>query len=207
MCDKYGVSRTTIRETLRQLEGEGLIRKVAGRGIFVNESSPDLAVKVSLSGYSADVKREGGFPSSRLLEASLLMDLSTEILKPMQLNEGDEVFRVVRLRFNNNVPLALHTVYLNGRYCQNILGYNLSQDSLFNLLTTVYGLKLTRAQEYVYATLANSQELKLLSLSYPAAVLKSERTTYLENGDVIEYSLATYCSDSYKIVVNLDAQE
>ena len=44
MCDKYGVSRTTIRETLRQLEGEGLIRKVAGRGIFVNESSPDLAV-------------------------------------------------------------------------------------------------------------------------------------------------------------------
>ena len=207
MCDEYEVSRTTIREMLRQLEREGLIYKVARGGIFVTEHANDLAVKVSLDGYTSDVKRQGGNPSSHLLDAGLMSEPSPEILKKMRLREENEVFRVVRLRFNNNVPMALHTVYLNARYCPNILDYNLSQDSLVNLFTTVYRLKLVRAEKYVYASLADQQELKLLSLSYPSPILRSQRLTYLENGDVIEFSLASYCGDSYKIEVNLDAQE
>jgi GntR family transcriptional regulator len=207
MCDQYGVSRTTVRETMRQLEREGLIQKIAGRGIFLTEPKRELAIKVSLSGYSSDIRREGGVPASRLLDAGLISQPGLDLRKSMKLVDGDEVVRIMRLRFNNNIPLALHTVYLNHQYCPQILDHNLSHDSLFNLLSKTYGLKLNKAEEHIYAGLANQNELKLLSLSYPSAVLRSERMTYLDTGEVIEYSQATYCGESYRIVVNLDAQE
>ncbi len=206
MCEQYNISRTTVREALHQLEREGLVHKFAGRGIFVSEPLSKLAIHVSLRGYTADVKREGGFPASSLLNATILNEPPREILDHLQLDSHDEVVKIVRLRYNNNVPLALHTVFLNHRLCPHILDHNLSKESLFNILNEKYDLKLMKAQEQIYACLANQEELNLLSIAYPAAVLRSERTIYTESDQIIEYSRATYCGDSYRMIVDLDAQ-
>jgi GntR family transcriptional regulator len=206
MCEQYGISRTTVREALHRLEREGLIKKAAGRGVFVTEPQRNLAIRVSLNGFSSDIKREGGFPSSSLMSAGIIQSPSVELIKAMNLAPEDEVVRIVRLRFNNNIPLALHVVNLNHRYCPHILDHNLAKDSLFRILEDVYGLKLVRAVEHIYAGLANQEELRMLNLTYPSAVLHSERTTYNEKNEVIEFSDATYCGENYRMVVNLDTE-
>ncbi len=78
--------------------------------------------------------------------------------------------------------------------------------SCLTILSEKYGIKLVRAEEQIFAKLADQDELKMLSLTYPSAVLISERTTYNELDEVVEFSQATYCGDSYRMVVNLDAQ-
>jgi GntR family transcriptional regulator len=165
-----------------------------------------LAIHVSLKGFTSDVKREGGFPSSNLVSANIISFVPDELVDRMKLEKTDEVVKIVRLRCNNSIPLALHTVFLNHRLCPRILDHNLSQESLFNILTDQYGITLSQAEEQIYAGLANQEELKMLSLIYPAAVLRSERTIYTETGEVIEFSQATYCGESYRMIVDLDAK-
>jgi len=77
--------------------------------------------------------------------------------------------------------------------------------SLFSVFRDECGLKLERAEEQVYSALSNERELELLHLTYPAAVLRAERTTFLVSGEVIEYVLATYCGEWYRFSLTVEA--
>lgn len=202
-CEEFNLSRTTVREALRELRSQGLIRTLPGRGAFVATPPLKLTVKVSLAGFTGDVIHQGMTPSSRLLKAELIASPPPAILEALELQPGDEIVRVERLRLVNQVPLALHTAYLNHRLCPQILQHNLAQGSVFQLLRDEYGLKLVRAEEQVYAALASEQEMYLLNLDYPAAVLRAERTTLLDTGEVIEFSLASYCGEWYRLGMTL----
>ncbi|NIV40505.1 MAG: UTRA domain-containing protein, partial [Anaerolineae bacterium] len=119
------------------------------------------------------------------------MSPASDLIESLDLQAGDEVVKLERLRLINNVPLALHTVFLNHRLCPQILQHNLAEESLFQLLRSEYGMRLTQAKQQVYAALADQREMGLLDLSYPAAVLRAERKTFLDTGAVIEFSRAT----------------
>lgn len=207
LCRDFGLSRTTVREALRELDRTGVIQIVAGRGAYVTGLSPELTVTVSLAGFSGDIRRVGAVPSSQLLSAELTTTPPPGVLAALGLQPGEEVVALERLRLVNNVPLALHTAYLNHRLCPQILQYNLAEASVFELLRDKYGLRIVRAEEQVYATLANRREIDLLDLNYPAAVLRATRTTFLDTNAVIEYSFATYCGEWYRLNISLAEPE
>lgn len=198
LCRDFGVSRMTVRQALSILTQEGLVYTQPGKGIFVAEPSSDLDVRVSLAGFSEDIRRTGARPSSILLEARLCQ-ATPELAKALQVAKGEEVVRVERLRMVNNVPLVLQTAYLPHRLCPNILQHNLAVESLIHILEKEYGLHLVRAEQVVRAGLARPRELELLGLSDPAPVLNMERTTYLDSGEIIEFSQSTYCGEWYKL--------
>ena len=77
---------------------------------------------------------------------------------------------------------------------------------MFQLLRNNYGLRIARAEEQVYAGLADQRELALLNLTYPAAVLRTERTTFLDTGEVMEFALASYCGEWYRLGIHLEEQ-
>ena len=206
LCGQFDVSRTTVREALRELNLVGLIRRVPGRGAFVTRPEHSVIIRVSLTGFTEDVRREGMVPSSRLLDAKLIMSPPPAISETLKLLPGDDAVRLERLRLVNDLPLALQIIYLNHRLCPHILQHNLAEESVFILLREAYGLIPAQAEEQVYASLADPREMELLNLTYPAAVLRTERTTLLDTGEVIDFALATYCGEWYRLGISLEEQ-
>src|SRR5258706_2134237 len=48
LASAYGVSRPTIRDVLRSLEGDGLVRRVHGVRTFVTQTRPTVSTRVDL---------------------------------------------------------------------------------------------------------------------------------------------------------------
>jgi GntR family transcriptional regulator len=204
LCDDFGLSRTTVREALRQLAQLGMISTVAGRGAFVSSSQPELAVRVSLRGFPADLCRQGMEPSNKLLGTKLVKSPSPSLVDRMALDPDDEVVVLEQLRLVDDTPLALHTHHVNHRFCPDLLRRNLSHVSVFELLSTAYDLTPAYAEEEAYATLANERETELLELSHPCAVLRTERTTFLDSGDVIGFTETSYRGEWYRLKVAVE---
>ena len=85
-----------------------------------------------------------------------------------------------------------------------ILEHDLARDSITRLLVCEYGVRPERAEQTVRAILAGPRERELLGLPEPSAVLGGERTTFLADGQVIEYSSGVYCGDWYTLRFGLD---
>jgi GntR family transcriptional regulator len=203
LCRDLGISRMTVRHALGALAQGGLVYTQPGKGIFVADPRLSLNVQVSLAGWSQDILRSGATPSSRLLEARLCR-ATAEQARALHITEGAELVTIKRLRMVDKVPLAVQTAYLPHRLCPDILRHDLAAHSLIHILGKEYGLRLARAEETVRAMLANPEERELLGLSDPAPVLSTERTTYLETGEVIEFSQGIFCGEWYRLKFGLD---
>lgn len=203
-CEEFDVSRTTIRETIRKLKEEGLIEVHRGRGAFVVQEDKNFSLSVSLDGFSADVIRQGKIPSSKLIGLDLIAKPDKELVKTMKLNPGNKLVKVERIRLANAIPLAIHTSWLNHRFCPDISNFNLAEISIISILKVFYHLNIVKADQTVFASLANTREQELLSLPNPSAILKETRVTYLDSGDIVEFSKASYCGDFYHLLINMN---
>jgi GntR family transcriptional regulator len=75
--------------------------------------------------------------------------------------------------------------------------------SLYETLAQRYGIRMALADEIVEAGLAQPKEAKLLQVSAKSPVFLFTRTSYLQNGDPIEFVKSVYRADRYKIVNRL----
>jgi GntR family transcriptional repressor for pyruvate dehydrogenase complex len=71
LCERWGISRTTIREALNKLESEGILTKYQGRGTYINEITPSRIL--SATELSSLLDRSGVI---QLLEARELVEPS-----------------------------------------------------------------------------------------------------------------------------------
>lgn len=203
LCRRFGISRMTVRHAVDSLVRGSLVYTRPGKGVFVAEAGRQLDVRVSLAGFSEDIRRSGANPSSVVLAAHLI-PATPELAAALRTPEGEEVVSIERLRMVDGVPLALQEAHLPHRLCPEILRHDLAVRSLIQILREEYGLRLARAEQTVRAVLANARERELLGLSDPAPLLSNERTTYLDTGEVIEFSRGVYCGEWYKLQFELD---
>src|SRR3978361_150927 len=105
-----GISRITLRHALRNLEEAGLLRREHGRGTFVR-SATVVAGARGLTSFTQEMVSLGLVVGTRLLKAELV-PASSEMAAALDIDAGDMLLRLRRLRLGNNAPIGIQTAHL-----------------------------------------------------------------------------------------------
>ncbi len=206
MCDRYRVSRMTVRQALLDLTRDGLIYSRVGKGTFVSEPKIDQQLK-TLTGFSQDMQARGSRPMSQVLEARI-EPASNAIAQALHLSPAANVILLARVRLSDRSPLAVETVRLPQTLCPDLLRHDFSCESLYAVLQQEYGYRLTRAEQTIEAGLAGPREAALLQVQPRSPILIMERLTFTDQNVPIEHVHSTYRGDRYKFssVLSVEAK-
>lgn len=197
ICERYDISRTTVRRAMNDLINEGLVYTTVGKGTYV--ANPPLKEEIRpLSSFTEDMTRRGRTASSQVLRAQVENADDAQAAR-LGIPRGAEVVLLRRLRLADGVPISIQLHWLPHHLCPGLLQYDLATSSLYDLLRNTYHLLFRRAETNIQAFVANGEERRLFQLAAPAAVLVTEQTTYLENGTVIEFVHSAFRGDQYTL--------
>lgn len=194
LAKTHQISRATVRQALALLEREGLIYKAKGKGTFVAKRRA-LYELTSLIPTTDEMLRRGWKPGTQVISLNQI-DTHSPITEALELEEGDQLYEVCRLRLGNDEPVCLQWSYLPAKMCPGLLQQDLTS-SLTHLLDERYGLKFWSAHVVLRARLVTLLEARYLRVPAGSPVIYREQITYLPTGSPIEFLQSVWRSDRY----------
>lgn len=200
LCDIYDVSRATVRQAMQELEVNGYIYKVQGKGTFVNPQKikQDL---LKFYSFTEEMKKLGKTPTSSVIDFSVVK-CNEKIAKKMHLGAGDSVYKFTRLRLADDEPMMLETTYVPCSRFPGITRAMLEARPLYDVLTKEHAAKLTMAEEKFVPVLVRENEADLLKYLPRSPGMMIERLTY-EDHTIIEYTVGIARGDKFEYRVVL----
>lgn len=199
LSERFNVARETLRRCLRELEQDGLLERKQGAGTFV--SGQPVVKQLQLMSFSEDMRERGLTPSSEILSAQEL-GANAKLAQKLKLVPGSPLVELRRLRFANDEPMALETVYLVKARVPELDVERLKTGSLYELLQGA-GIVIRSAVQQVQATVLSEDEADLLEVPPFSPSLLVERLVLSSAGEIIEFARTLYRADRYRFEVNV----
>jgi GntR family transcriptional regulator len=196
LMERHKVSRTTVRQVLDMLVNEGLIYRERGRGSFVAHPTLEEAL-VRIISFTDDMRQRGRKPSTRVL-ASELIPAPQDIAERLQIEAGEELAHLKRLRLADDEPMSIEDSYLIHRYYPAILEGDYESGSLREALEE-NGLRWSYAKQVIRAISATDSLARLLSIQSQAALLFIERISFSQQRIPVEFLRLYYRGDRYSL--------
>lgn len=203
LMSMFDVSRITVRKAVEELEQEGYLYKVQGKGTYVkrDQGNQDL---ISITSCTQDVRRLGMTPTRKVL-VNMEMKADKKRRRRLELTEGDSVFCLSRIYYADGEPINYTTAYLPSKFVPGIEKHDFAEESLYDVLEKEYQISILRAERTIEAIIAHGEVSDYLDVMEGVPLLLFECVTYGSvNGR--EYPIETfkcyYRSDKFKFWIN-----
>ena len=203
LCEQFGVSRTVVRQALLQLENQGLIERVKGKGTFVSQRTVPESLAHTLTGLYEEVAARGGHVHS-IVRRQEVADADHDVADALRVAPQSSIVLIERLRCVDGEPWSLTTTYLPLAIGSAILHEDLRDQSLYALLAD-HGIRAKRGVRSAEATSATDQQAELLGVSKGQALLTLRSVSYDENDHPMEYFIAYHRGDRSRFEFQLSA--
>ena len=200
LCERFGVSRMTLRRAVDDLVAQGLLERHHGRGTFVVQ--PKIAQPLTMTSFSEDMRRRGFVPGSRTLSLES-SSAGARLARRLEVSPAEELLCIRRLRLADQAPMAIETLYVRQALVPGLSRADLDGASFYDLLRDRYGVEIASGFQTIEPTVTNDDESELLSVPLHSPAFLFERTTRTKDGAVIEYVRSVYRGDRYQLQVEL----
>ena len=199
MTAAYGVSRITVRQALGDLQREGLIVRLQGKGAFV--SQPQASQQLNrLEGLAESLAAQGQAVNSKRLSMKAVR-APAELATALDLAPRTEVYQLTTLRYLDRQPLSVNVSHFAPGLGERIARIDVSGRDLIDVLERDLRQPVARADVEIHAVPMPAREAKLLLVAAGEPALRVQRLLRGAEGKPLQLETALYRADifSYKL--------
>ncbi len=173
LCQIYGMTRPTVRQSLSALANDGYIRKHQGKGSIVHNLPREIGI-LSVSGTTSAVGDRN--LQTKIIVKPVLMPWPEDFVFPLSGLEKDSgCIYMERLRLLNDVPIFYDISYIANINLPRITSRQFENNSLFKILREKYNIEIKGGEQRIKAIPADAKTSRFLKLKKDKPVLHLER--------------------------------
>ncbi|MGA8988692.1 GntR family transcriptional regulator [Aeromicrobium sp.] len=198
LAKNLGLSRPTMRQAIQVLVDKGML--VRKRGVGTQVVHGKIRRSVELTSLFDDLSAAGQQPRTEVIAVATVA-AEEDVAHELQLQPGDDVWSLERLRFIGAQPLALMHNFIPVDVI-DLAAVDLEQSGLYAYLRSS-GILMRVARQRIGARGATVDEGALLGEKKGAPLLTMQRTAYDNAGRAVEYGRHAYRPELYAFELTL----
>lgn len=195
LCEKFQVSRMTVRQAIDGLVNDGILVRQQGRGTFVAQQKMDLQLRIT--SFGQEMRMRGMVPSTRVLDCGEMV-ATAAVASALALEDGQRVYSLRRLRYANGIPMCIEQSWLPASVLPGFID-PAPPESIYAQLQA-RGLGPTWGEDNIESVNLQGEDAQLLEVPSGAAGLVVTRRTFAEEVPV-DLTISSYRGDRYKLWV------
>jgi GntR family transcriptional regulator len=202
LCAQYSVSRTVVRQALGELENEGLVLKVKGKGTFVTGRKVDTSFIQDTLGFYESMSRAGHVVQSRVLKLATAPS-TVDVARLLEIGVGEPVIRFDRVRSIDGRPVQVARAVMPARLFPGLVDMDLADRSLYEVMRESYGVRPARGHRAIEALALSKVDADHLGVPRGTPGLRIHSITRSSDDIVFEHYVADYRGDSFRFEVEV----
>ncbi|MEB3031933.1 GntR family transcriptional regulator [[Mycobacterium] nativiensis] len=203
LCERFTVSRYTIREALRRLREDNLVVSRPRAGTVVIPRTATSCYAQDVVSINDLVAFAAG--SSFEIDSNAMVTVDDEIAARTGLPTGTEWLSV---RGNRRVaghatPICRTEYYINRAFAG--VGRLLQRHSgpIFPLIEDVFGVSVVEVRQHIRAVIITPELAKTLAIGAGTAALQMQRSYTTSEGEIAQVTVNTHAGDAYRYSMTL----
>jgi len=195
LCEKFNLSRMTVRRAIAMLVEKGLVRRERGRGTFVVGPKVDGGIFL-IPDFQEEMKNQGLSASCQLMQTRMVPAGETASAK-LDLEEGEHVLYLERVLEGAGQPLAFDRKYVIYDPSQPLLEAELGHGTTSELFSGCPDLLPVRAELSLSATALSPREAEILDGRQGAPAFCMEQLVWAANDRKVAWGWMIYRGDKF----------
>jgi GntR family transcriptional regulator len=210
LCEKYGVSRITVRQAITSAVNDGWLYRTHGRGTFVANPKIEQPLK-SVNNFKQTLVRQGLIATTRLLKAELVPG-NFFLSHLLNISLMDQVMNIQLVGQGNDVPVVYYDSYFSSETGQIMMKEAQSASekgvpfSTLDLYGGPNGIIPSHVEQTFEAILSDDDVSAMLQIPVHSPIFLVTSIVY-DHERPLEFKSAYYRGDKYKFFTTRDFQQ
>ncbi len=197
LAKENNVSVITSRKALSELEEDGLVTRVQGKGTFVTAKKYNRSLNKFVS-FTEMCLAMGSKPGAKELEKKIIVPTS-KIAEKLEVAKDSQVVYISRLRFVDDEPMVIEENYFYLDYA-----YLLNEDltsSLFEIINKKGEFSIVDSRKTIETVRSDMEESSLLNIPVDSPIILIESIAYLKDNKIAYIGRQLINGERFKLVI------
>ena len=149
LAEKFGVSRMTARRALDEMERSGSVKRIPGRGTFINKAQHYTRGFFRVRPFRKWAEDLNAVLTTQVLECRVIDENPADMVE--KLRYQGQLIRLRILNLLDGKPVRYAVQYLRADQCAAVMWANLGEQSVYDILINKCNLPLTRISQSMTA--------------------------------------------------------